>query len=183
MNIYVFDKTNNNILLLLELLKKDYSLELTENNIIYGKNKKPKIDKCNICFNMSHTANILVIAVSYVEVGVDIEKIIKQKLIISNRIFTKNEIACLNRYNTEFVYYYLWTRKEAYIKKLSETVFYVFNKVDILKEKFIFSFSFKINNELFMLSVASNDDSIHIFDKRKNSDKKEEIKCKLINII
>ena len=43
MKVYIFKKTNNNISLLLELLKKEFSLYLTEKDIIYGKNKKPKI--------------------------------------------------------------------------------------------------------------------------------------------
>ena len=80
-------------------------------------NGKPTVD--GICFNLSHSGDYVICAVSDREVGCDIEQIKEAPRRIASRVFSPEEIRCLEQisneaYNREF--FRLWTKKESFLK-------------------------------------------------------------------
>ena len=80
-------------------------------------NGKPIVN--GICFNLSHSGDYVICAVSDKPVGCDIEKIKEAPKQIASRAFSQEEIENLevisgDAYNREF--FRLWTRKESYLK-------------------------------------------------------------------
>ena len=84
------------------------------------KKGKPYVDGC--CFNLSHTGEVAVCAVSGEEVGIDIEKPRKFDDALIKKAFTKNEIELARNADStpEEVYTKLWTVKESVMKWLGE---------------------------------------------------------------
>ena len=93
-----------------EWLCTDNGLEISadENGKPYFKNH-PQFH-----FNISHSKDIIAVAVSSAPVGVDAEKLRDANLKIAERRFTETEKAFVKT-NEDF--FYVWTRKEAYLKK------------------------------------------------------------------
>lgn len=89
--------------------------------IRYGEHGKPEID--GIYFNLSHSHDIAVCAVSDKPVGCDVEKIEEVTKRIAERFFTENEIAYLERFEEEEKlneFFRIWTMKESYMKMTGE---------------------------------------------------------------
>lgn len=102
-------------------------LDLTAKDIVYIKNQhgKPELNHGqSFSFNMSHSHNMAVIAVSKSsKVGVDVEYLDRKPSWekIAKRFFSKEEVKLLfkqpnNKQETTF--FQIWTRKEAFIKAL-----------------------------------------------------------------
>ncbi|MGH0593688.1 4'-phosphopantetheinyl transferase family protein [Bacillus pretiosus] len=93
-------------------------LKFTTNE--YG---KPFLTNIDTNFNVSHSGSWVVAAISHLEVGIDIEKIIEIDMKIARNFFTPEE-------NNSFIkllpeqqlhhFYKLWTLKESYIKALGK---------------------------------------------------------------
>ncbi|MBQ8451747.1 MAG: 4'-phosphopantetheinyl transferase superfamily protein [Clostridia bacterium] len=96
-------------------------LGFSENvDFVYGKNGKPSIPgKLN--FNISHSGNIMVVAVAEAEIGVDIEKNVKPSKELVDRILSENEQDDYNKFG-EKEFTKLWTQKEGYIKYYGGTI-------------------------------------------------------------
>lgn len=80
-------------------------------------NGKPIVN--GICFNLSHSGDYVICAVSDRPVGCDIEKIKEAPKQIASRAFSPEEIENLEQisgdaYNREF--FRLWTKKESFLK-------------------------------------------------------------------
>ena len=74
-------------------------------------------------FNMSHSGDWVVAALSEGEIGVDVEKIKKPAYRIAERYFTTSELITLNSLNEQEkanFFYDLWTLKESYLKFLGK---------------------------------------------------------------
>lgn len=87
----------------------------------YLEHGKPVTD--GICFNLSHSHDKVVCAVSKEPVGIDIEKIEPLHANLAERFFTENEIRYLNRFYEEEKqqeFFRLWTMKESYMKYTGE---------------------------------------------------------------
>jgi 4'-phosphopantetheinyl transferase len=87
----------------------------------YGKPLLPWIP--NFHFNLSHSGDWVVCAVSEYPIGVDIELIKPIDLAIANRFFTKKEIDFImseEEVNRIPTFYDLWSLKESYIKALGK---------------------------------------------------------------
>ncbi len=92
----------------------------------YGINGKPKIktssSKSDISFNVSHSHNLIVCAVTCKrDLGVDVEHIKPRKNLIqiAERFFSEDEAADLKLIKPDAVtdvFFKIWTRKEAYLK-------------------------------------------------------------------
>ncbi len=105
-------------------------LNLESNNISFHYNKynKPEIainkKRSPLRFNISHSGDRIFIGITYLrDTGVDTEKLLhdKERDSLAKRIFTEEEwgeyqIAPANRKMDTF--YYLWTRKESYLKAI-----------------------------------------------------------------
>lgn len=108
-------------LFLKEILNNEYNIYNYE--IIKNKNGKPYLKNSNLFFNISHKKDIIVIAVSDNEVGIDIEYIDKDKEIkkaLLNSFFSKNEINYIDNNIENF--FEVFTKKESYIKMLGKRV-------------------------------------------------------------
>lgn len=100
------------------ILKKYFNYNIRTNDIGYGKYGKPYLKNTNIHYNISHSGSYLVVAISTMEIGVDIQ-IVKKK-IMWDYFFSEDEISLVkksfNDYNLGFSV--LWSCKESYLKKI-----------------------------------------------------------------
>lgn len=92
-----------------------------------GFNKKPEVitPTTSFCFNISHSSDYIIIAITNaLPVGIDIERLNPSFLFkdIVNDYFTKEEQAYIfvDKDKALEAFFYLWTRKEAYLKYTSE---------------------------------------------------------------
>jgi len=98
--------------------------DLPDNKIVfeYGPKGKPMLKDCdNIYFNISHSGEWVVCAISDRNVGIDIEVLKNARLNVANRFFTENEVANLNKLSgkeQDDYFFTLWTVKECYLKYL-----------------------------------------------------------------
>ena len=105
--------------LLVEYILREHGLRNSE--IKVGLNGKPERD--GICFNLSHSKNMVICAVGEKSVGCDVEQISKAPEKVANRFFSESEIRYLNGISEkkkEQEFYRLWTMKESYIKMTGE---------------------------------------------------------------
>ena len=110
---------------------------LHNNELRFTKNKYGKpylLNNQDIFFNISHTNNAFVVALSKEEIGVDIEKIRNINLKMAKRLFTELEQKyILSSEHKTKAFFELWTKKEAFIKYTGRNIFQlptfsVFNK-------------------------------------------------------
>jgi 4'-phosphopantetheinyl transferase len=92
----------------------------------YHFNKKPYLaSHPEVCFNISHSEDYAVIALSRKKVGIDIEYISKDFNFteLLSDVFNENEILTIqNAGNKKHAFYTLWTRKEAFVKALGKGI-------------------------------------------------------------
>ena len=105
---------------------------LSEREIHFGLHGKPEIK--GICFNLSHSSNMVVCAVSDKPVGCDVEKVREAPYKVADRFLNKNEKNYLEQYsgdekNREF--YRLWTMKESYVKMTGEGLSVAPNEIEL----------------------------------------------------
>lgn len=88
--------------------------------IARGEKGKPFIaDKENIFFNISHSGDYVVCAVSDREIGVDIEKRAKARMEVAGRFFHKQEVQALKVVSGDELnklFYDYWSVKESFLK-------------------------------------------------------------------
>lgn len=101
------------LLLNLVLHRYDISVDALRTN----ENGKPIVE--GICFNLSHSGDYVICAVSEKPVGCDIEKIKEAPKQVEKRAFSPEENSYLksfsgDAYNREF--FHLWTKKESFLK-------------------------------------------------------------------
>ena len=105
--------------LLLKKCLEEYHINIED--IRYGKHGKPEIE--GIYFNLSHSHDMVVLAVSNRPIGCDIEKVGKIRDGIAKHYFTDNEVRYLEQYDGDKKreeFYHLWTMKESYMKMTGE---------------------------------------------------------------
>ncbi|HEY4874669.1 MAG TPA: 4'-phosphopantetheinyl transferase superfamily protein [Puia sp.] len=103
-----------------------------------GADKKPLLNKNsgdNLHFNISHSGDFVLIAISNSEIGVDIEKInpdfFYKEILNSN--FSKEEIDFIqNSIQPIESFYLLWTRKESLVKATSKGLINNLNLISVL---------------------------------------------------
>lgn len=116
-----------------EALKLTFkAINIKDTSIIYNKYGKPYLKNNKLYFNISHTKNIVIIAIADKEVGIDVQyKCYKPQII--NKYFTPKEIAYINKaLDKEDVFTTIWTKKEAYVKMIGEGLSYGLRKVNTL---------------------------------------------------
>ena len=107
------------------LLSRYTGIPASEIEFIAGKNKKPELksELNNIRFNVSHSGDLILIAISASEVGVDIERIetgFNYSEILKHS-FSEQEINQIEHaYDSRGHFFRLWTRKEALTKASSK---------------------------------------------------------------
>ena len=115
-----------------KILAGQLNLKPAEIDLIYSKTGKPLIsedqNKKNILFNLSHSHELAVIALTLnKQVGIDLEYLTDKKdlLGLAKRFFTNKEyeiIFSLAKDKQNEAFYRAWTRKEAYLKATGEGI-------------------------------------------------------------
>lgn len=90
---------------------KTHNIELNINDIYYSKNGKPLLN--GLYFSISNKDNLVVLVISYYNIGVDIEKIINYDESIVKKFFTHEEESLVK---TNYDFFRIYTLKESYIK-------------------------------------------------------------------
>lgn len=132
------DRRNLSILaynLLNEMLYEHTSTTLNDCNINENAHGKPYFTNSGIHFNISHSYNAVMCAVSDSQTGVDVERIGEIKPLILKKCFSADEAALISS-NTDF--YMLWTLKESYVKALGEGISKRLYEVNFKLDKSIF---------------------------------------------
>lgn len=129
----LYIKTNIDSAKLLDIVLKDNNIK--KYSIFYNKYGKPYLKKINKYFNISNTKNISVCVFSDKEIGVDIEYIRYNELVMK-RMFTLEECEFVNNSkNKAEIFTLIWTIKESYSKLLGLGLNYNFKKIDTFKIK------------------------------------------------
>lgn len=81
---------------------------------------KPYLEKERICFNLSHSEEMVMCAISSKEVGCDVEKVTDIDLEIAKRFFYTTEYEAIKAAQSEAerrnMFFRLWTLKESFMK-------------------------------------------------------------------
>lgn len=129
------------LLLRLALSQEGVSLE----NVCMGKGAqgKPFLEESKVCFNLSHSGEWAVCAVSDQEVGVDVESLCRfeqhgnrMQGIVRRCLNEKERMHWENSKNQGEELVRIWTRKESFVKMTGEGLSRNFTTVDTLTEGF-----------------------------------------------
>lgn len=103
---------------LLNALIKTHDFNVSLDHLIYNSNQKPFFKSNKPFFNISHTEDIVVCAITDVnEIGIDIEQLRAIDVYPLKNVLTTNEWKCIhNSSNPSDRFLSLWTKKEAIIK-------------------------------------------------------------------
>lgn len=113
--------------LLLNDILKYYGLSTSD--IIYNEYGKPYLKNNEICFNISHSGDYVVCAVSKNEIGVDIQEIRKVNDLIVQKKYTEEE----QKYVTDDVTFTkVWTLKESYVKAIGKGLYQKVEEVETI---------------------------------------------------
>ena len=106
--------------LLLDYALSNAGINPKDAQIDYGEHEKPYIKGSNIYFNLSHSEEYVICAISNYEIGCDIEKIDSGGEKIAKRFFHEKEFDRIASSENEAekleLFYELWTLKESFIK-------------------------------------------------------------------
>ena len=105
--------------LLIEFVKEKFGVK---DDIIIDKFGKPHFKTTKTSFNISHSGNYVIMAVSEYNIGIDIQRMEKSNQLVAERNFHPNECAYINACEDEVIkqqrFYEMWTVKEAYLKNI-----------------------------------------------------------------
>ncbi len=107
--------------LLCELFERQFGL--TDFTVDCDKNGKPFIIDCDICFNLSHSGNMVLCALGDEKVGCDVQEIKQYNPKVAKRFFSRNEYELLGKSNNKaFDFTKMWVLKESALKFSGEGV-------------------------------------------------------------
>lgn len=83
-------------------------------------NGKPYVENIKVHFNLAHSYNLVLCAVSDNPIGIDTERIRQVNTDIAKKYFTKREMEYVleNKIQEVNRFFEVWTKKEAYVKML-----------------------------------------------------------------
>jgi len=119
------------------ILSHKFGSEPVALNITRDKNGKPWIPGNRIFFSISHTAEVLALAISSSAIiGTDIEKITVRKDLISltGLVFSPDEIDFLAKDDSGDRFFLLWTRKEAFLKSIGSGIIDSLSGVEVHRD-------------------------------------------------
>lgn len=150
-------------LLLNKILKERFLLDLNKIEYIYNENFKPYLKDIPIYFSITHSNNIVCLAVEkYTEIGIDLELIKKHNTCVAKKIMNDKEYEIYQKIKTfndeqNNYFYELWTKKESYVKRYGTSITINPKNIDISKgeqnNEFI-SKIIEINNKQYVLSTC-----------------------------
>lgn len=104
--------------------------------LVFGENKfgRPKIifpSLKNFDFNLSHSGEWVVLAISDSNVGIDIEKLKPIDTTLVKNLFHKEEMELINTAKEKLNFFYkIWVLKESYIKAIGKGFSHAVNKIN-----------------------------------------------------
>lgn len=102
-----------------ELTKDITKKSIEEITIIRDKKGKPYLKDIPFYISISHSDDLVAVAISKNQIGIDIEKLKDRDLKICRKVCTQKEILLMeNSSNPTKEFYKIWTAKEAYFKKV-----------------------------------------------------------------
>lgn len=145
-NKFCYTRDKNNYIIcrgfLRTLISKYIRVPAVDICFIYNKYGKPNIAKDQnplfLNFNLSHSGDYCLIAIVFDhDIGVDIEKHehLEDYLEIAYSFFSKKEYAILyqsNKYNSQRLFYDIWTMKEALVKASGQGISFGLNHWRVL---------------------------------------------------
>jgi 4'-phosphopantetheinyl transferase len=108
---------------------------------------KPYIQMANRKFSISHSGDYVTVAFSEKEVGIDLE--IKEEIVVEDILTSLHheEIEYVrNAGDKNNAFYYVWTRKEAYLKAIGVGIVEDLSKHNCLREKVVEGTTYYIEN-------------------------------------
>lgn len=143
---YSFIKKENSHDFLEYVLRQIYKIE---GEILKSENGKPYIAGSKYHFNLSHSGEIVMLAVSDKPIGIDVERIEQRDYEkFCKRFFSLEE---QKRVNSLLSFYVLWTKKESFVKYLGGSV------ADVCETEFTDKIRFK-GEEQSVFSVSEKMD-------------------------
>lgn len=106
-------------------------LGLEERDIMTAREGKPYSPSCLLHFNLSHSGEYVLLAVSSCNVGADIEQHGRMTEKVARRVFTPAELKWLEQ-EPEERFTVLWTLKEAVTKALGRGLYLPFGAFEVL---------------------------------------------------
>jgi len=166
LKVFYSDQYINSKTFLFYVFEKYFNLKLNEKDIIINKYGKPYLNN-NLYYNISHTANIIVIAVSNNEIGIDAELLTRK---ISDTLINKY---FKNEYENTFDIIKLWTKKESFVKYLGKSMFTEIKNIKIKENLIIYknevvninSFNYTINN--IYINIITNESNFEFINLNK----------------
>lgn len=141
---------------LVKLKAQEIFGENADLEVAFGENGKPYFKHYpSFNFNISHSENILAVAFSDSPVGIDVEKIRDVNLKIAQKYFSEEEKKLAHN-NDDF--FYVWTRKEAYIKQSGKGLSVPLSSFCSLENENIKTFKF----DRFVISICGETEDFTI---------------------
>lgn len=122
------------------------------------KNGKPySADFENIHFSLSHSGNLIVLAVDNCRIGADTEIVKKSKENIAKSFFTNNEYKyIINSENPTKSFYMIWTMKEAFLKMTGDGLTKGLDNFDVFDANFEKMFKTYSYNDNYMITICKD---------------------------
>lgn len=124
---YYIDKADSHDLLD-RVLRDEYGIK--EYTLRYNEYGKPYLNDYNLYFNLSDSNEVSALVISDKEVGIDIEKITYNELIMKKYFNDVEKSLVMNSENKEFEFTRIWTVKEAYLKCKGTGIIDRLNEID-----------------------------------------------------
>ena len=149
--------------LLLKKMLENSGINTTNLGYSYHKNGKPYFNNSYIKFNISHSDNIIAVAIDEEEIGLDVEKIDEVNSCLTKRVYSNEEqiLYQKNLLNNDF-FYKTWTIKESYLKYIGTGL-----NLDVTSLTFNLEEDLNKLNEIFIVSMKIDDFYLSFSSKKK----------------
>lgn len=139
---------------ILKKLAKQYDIELDDIEIIKDKNGKPRAKNNEFYFNISHSENMVVVAIDSQEIGIDVEQIRKFDPRVAQKFFAHKIEGIAKSPTPDIEFTKQWTIFEAKLK--------YWGNIELIRNNFepnTFSTHLTDKNNLkYILTVATKQD-------------------------
>lgn len=150
-------RTYISYVLLKDLVKDKLNRDLDAIKIVRDQHNKPVVEDGSFCFNISHSQNIVCVALSATPVGVDVEKLRPFDERIADKFFANAKNSIYNSQNTDREFTKHWTIFESGLKLFGDISLFKQNTLPIYKK----SFDISDQNFSYVMTISSlNDDEV-----------------------
>lgn len=133
-----------------KILKENYNIDKYE--LIYNEYGKPFLKDNNLFFNISHDNNLVVIAISDKNIGIDIEYLTYNRFVLKKCFNEKEQHKVNDKVNKEKEFTKIWVMKEAYVKMKGTGIITDLKDIDTTKIKNIDI----IDNEEYIIAICKD---------------------------